>query len=113
VRDVGDEVGLEPRHLGLAPDHAVGRAEPQRDHDQEQREGRREEHRLPPDAADRRDAVGLVEDHAPGGQRLAERHGEDALRPLDGARWVHLVVGAVENGEHARPLEPAQGLGQD
>ena len=72
VRDVGHEVRLEPRHLRLAPDDAVRRDEAEGDHDEQQREGGHEDHRLAPHGILRGRARRLVERHPPRGQRLAE-----------------------------------------
>ncbi len=52
----------------------------------------------------------LVERHTPRGQRLADRHGEDALGAVERARGVDRAAVAVEDGEHALALEPAQRL---
>ena len=51
VGNVGHEVGLEPGHLRLPLDHAVGRPQPEGDDHEEEEEGGHEEHGLAPHVA--------------------------------------------------------------
>ena len=108
MRDVGDELRLEPRGLGLAPDQPIGRDEPGGDHEQEEAEGAGEQHDLAVDRRPRRDSRRLVEREAPRRQDLTERHRGDDLGTLAARAPVHQPVPMIGDGQERR-LGSAEG----
>jgi hypothetical protein len=113
VGDVGHEIRLEPRHLGLAPHEAVGSPEPERDHADEQAEGGGEQPRLTVHGVAGGQPRGFVEGEAPGRERLAEGDTEHVLGVIQRSRGVDGAIGPVDHRQHALPLEAGQRLLED
>ena len=111
--DVRHEIGLEPRHLALAPHEAIRGHEARRDHDQQQAEGGTEERDLPTRRRPGRHPRRLVEGHPPGRQLVADRDGDDAVGARERNPAVHGALVAVDHGHNARALHGAHRPGED
>ena len=89
MRDVGHEVGLELRHLGLAPGQPPRQHDAGHDDRHQHPERAGEEHHLTAHHVARRGARRRVDGHAPVRQPLAQRHRQDLLGAIERAPRVH------------------------